>query len=75
MLIKMYQESVYNGKVLLYNIPILNENTHRNIIMTTLEIIAAMEAELKALNVEVAEIEQNVNDLETELDSMEKDYK
>ncbi len=47
----------------------------RGIIMTTLEIIAAMEAELKALNVEVAEIEQSVLDLETELDSMEKDYK
>ena len=75
MLIKMYQESVYNGKVLLYNIPILNENTHRNIIMTTLEIIATMEAELKALNVEVAEIEQNVNDLDNELNLIEKDYK
>jgi len=43
--------------------------------MTELEIIAEMEAELKALNVEVAEIEQSVLDLETELDSMEKDYK
>ena len=47
----------------------------RGIIMTELEIIAEMEAELKALNVEVAEIEQSVLDLETELDSMEKDYK
>ena len=72
---KIYQKSVYNGKVLLYNIPILNENTHRNIIMTTLEIIAAMEAELKALNVEVAEIEQSVNDLDNELNLIEKDYK
>ena len=43
--------------------------------MTTLEIIAAMEAELKALNVEVAEIEQNVNDLDNELNLIEKDYK
>ena len=46
----------------------------RGKIMTELEIIAAMEAELKALNVEVAEIEQSVLGLETELDSMEKDY-
>ncbi len=43
--------------------------------MTTLEIIAAMEAELKALNVEVAEIEQNVLDLDNELNLIEKDYK
>ena len=43
--------------------------------MTTLEIIAAMEAELKALNVEVAEIEQSVNDLDNELNLIEKDYK
>jgi cell division protein FtsB len=42
--------------------------------MTDLEIIAAMEAELKALNAEVAEIEQSVNALDDELVSMEKDY-
>ena len=75
MLIKIYQKSVYNGKVLLYNIPILNENTHRNIIMTTLEIIAAMEAELNALNTEVDTLEDDVNALDLELKSMEKEFK
>ncbi len=44
-------------------------------IMTTLEIIAAMEAELKSLNTEVASLEENLKDHENDLVSMEKEFK
>ncbi len=43
--------------------------------MTDLEIIAAMEAELKALNTEVDTLEDDVNALNIELKSMEKEFK
>ena len=43
--------------------------------MTTLEIIAAMEAELKALNTAVASLEENLKDHEKDLVSMEKEFK
>ena len=43
--------------------------------MTTLEIIAAMEAELKALNTDVASLEENIQDHENDLVSMEKEFK
>ena len=42
--------------------------------MTTLEIIAAMEAELKALNNDVASLEENLKDHENDLVSMEKEF-
>ncbi len=47
----------------------------KGIIMTDLEIIAAMEAELKALNTEVDTLEDDVNALNIELKSMEKEFK
>ena len=43
--------------------------------MTDLEIIAAMEADLNALNNDIDVLMDSVLDLENELDSMEKDYK
>jgi len=43
--------------------------------MTDLEIIAAMEADLNALNNDIEVLMDSVLDLENELDSMEKDYK
>ncbi len=43
--------------------------------MTDLEMIAAMEADLNALNNDIEVLMDSVLDLENELDSMEKDYK
>ncbi len=43
--------------------------------MTDLEIIAAMEAELNALNNDIECLLESANDLEFELDSMEKEFK
>jgi len=43
--------------------------------MTDLEMIAAMEADLNALNNDIDVLMDSVLDLENELDSMEKDYK
>ncbi len=43
--------------------------------MTTLEIIAAMEAELKALNTDLDVLSENIQDHENDLVSMEKEFK
>jgi hypothetical protein len=43
--------------------------------MTDLEIIAAMEAELKALNTDLDVLSESIQDHKNELDSMEKEFK